>query len=185
MHERIAHELPKNFRVPLPVLIRLPRVVLHEQCDEAVAPSRVPTRAFVQHRRYTRDQITQGHRRREIAPSGHALLWPRQLHHAAHIIELHVEVLPDEPRHSGESREIGELRWQHLRDPRTPNVLAAELRAEGPSAPAACSPAAGVEHAALRREHVPPDRLRSGGTTEIRHGATNLRKKVQSYHPSP
>ena len=28
------------------------------------------------------------------------------------------------------------------------NGLAAELRAEGPSAPAACSPAAGVEHAA-------------------------------------
>ncbi len=27
-------------------------------------------------------------------------------------------------------------------------MLAAELRAEGPSAPAACSPAAGVEHAA-------------------------------------
>ncbi len=45
-----------------------------------------------------------------------------------------------------------------------PNGLAAELRAEGPSAPAACSPAAGVEHAALRREPVPPDRLRSGGT---------------------
>ena len=32
------------------------------------------------------------------------------------------------------------------------NVLAAEMWAEGPSAPAACSPAAGVEHAALRRE---------------------------------
>jgi len=42
-----------------------------------------------------------------------------------------------------------------------PNVLAAELWAEGPSAPVPLRrdlPAAGVKHAALRREHVPPDR---------------------------
>jgi hypothetical protein len=35
-----------------------------------------------------------------------------------------------------------------------PNEGAAELRAEGPAAPAACSPAAGEEHAALRWAHV-------------------------------
>ena len=39
----------------------------------------------------------------------------------------------------------------------------AELRAEDPSAPAACSVAAGEEHAALKCALVPPG-LRSGGT---------------------
>jgi len=46
------------------------------------------------------------------------------------------------------------------------NEGAAELQAEGPSAPAACSPAAGEEHAALRCALVPPG-LRSGGTIEF------------------
>jgi hypothetical protein len=68
---------------------------------------------------------------------------------------------------------------------------AAELRAEGPSAPAACSPAAGEEHAALRCALVPPG-LRSGGTLYIEPiqlfspgsvsiHSTGLRKIVNIY----